>query len=280
MGVSPIDMNDGFEYGLYSVDRVSVSSVVRTHAGFVKTKTRQPEKTTVAEENAKTNNSSQTGAKASTKVTKASGVHLDIPVGDELVLRIPGLNQTYRGKIVGADPYDYIIARVRMPSDVRRQLARGGQVVVKFAHQGTVFGFRGNVVNAISSPASLLFIEYPDTIEKVSLRQNSRLDCNIDGLLESADDKHECIVVNVSESGCRISARAGSRDALTKTDVGDSMVITMTLGRLGTITTPIAVRNISSEKGIITIGAMFLDISDDEVAIIQQYLDKLERLTR
>lgn len=215
-----------------------------------------------------------------TKVSKVPGVQLEIPLGNELILRIPGLAQSYRGKMVGAEPYDYFIANVRMPSAVRRKIAQGGQVVIKFADQGTVFGFRSRVANAISIPASLLFIEYPDTIEKVALRQNSRMTCNVDGTLESIDDSYDCMVVNVSETGCRISARAGARDALSQAKVGDTMVITMTLGKYGTIKTPVALRNISTEKGIISMGAMFLDITEDEVAIIRQYLEKIERLTR
>lgn len=214
------------------------------------------------------------------KVSKVPGVQLDIPLGKEVVVRVPGLDQSYRGKMVGSDPYDYIIASVRLPSAVRKKLAMGGQVVVKYVSKGNVYGFRSNTLNAITTPSSLLFIAYPDVIEKITLRETSRMECNIDGVLESIDDKHDCIVVNVSESGCRISARAGTRDPLTQTKVGETMAISMTLGNFGTIKTPVAIRNTEIEKGIITMGAMFLDIQQEEVAIIRQYLDKLERFAR
>lgn len=214
------------------------------------------------------------------KVSKVPGVQMDIPLGKELVIRIPRTEQSYRGKMVGVDPYDYGIASVRLPAVLRKKLKFGGQVIIKYVHQGNVFGFRTNVLNVVSTPAALLFFEFPDIIEKIALRNSSRMMCNIDGIIETIEDKFECMVVNVSESGCRISARAGSRDPLTKTKVGETMVVSMTLGHFGTVKTPIAIRNVSIEKGIINMGAMFLDINKEEVTIIQKYLDKIERFTR
>lgn len=219
-------------------------------------------------------------AKKRAKVTKVPGVQMDIPLAKELVVRVPGPDQSYRGKMVGVDPYNYAVASVRLPSAIRKKLKFGGQIIVKYVHQGNVFGLRTNVLNVISNPAPLVFFEFPDIIEKIALRQSSRMVCNIDGILETIDDKFDCMVVNVSESGCRISARAGARDSLAKTAVGETMVISMTLGHLGTIKTPITIRNRSIEKGIISMGAMFLDINKDEIAIINKYLEKLERLTR
>ena len=214
------------------------------------------------------------------KVIKVPGVQLEIPLGKDVVIRVPGLEQSYRGKIVGYDPYDYIIASVRLPSTVRNDLTFGGQLVLKFVHRGTVYGFKAGVHNAITSPASLIFFDYPDVIEKIALRRTSRLKCNIDGQLQTLDNQFECMIVNVSETGCKISARAGSRDTLKTTKVGDTLVVSMTLGHFGTLKLPIAVRNLSREKGIMSMGAMFLDISKEEVGIIQKYLDKIARFTR
>ena len=214
-----------------------------------------------------------------TKVIKVPGVQLDIPLGKEVVIRIPGLEASYRGRVVGYDPYDYIIAAVRLPAKVRKDLAFGGELILKYVHRGAVYGFRAMVHNAIASPASLIFFDYPDVIEKIGLRRTSRLDCNIDGKLQTLDKKCECLVVNVSETGCKLSARAGTRDPLRNTRTDETMVVSMTLGNFGKLKLPIGVRNVSLGKGIITIGAMFLDINKDETEMINKYLEKIERFT-
>jgi len=214
-----------------------------------------------------------------TKVTRIPGVQLNVKPGKEVVLRLPGNGQSYRGKVVGMDPYDFVIVKVRLPSNVRQDLSLGGYVVVKYMQQGTVYGFRALVQNAISSPAPLLFFQYPDVIEKLDLRKTERTQCNIDGMLHTTDDEVECLVVNVSETGCKISARAGTRDMLKDTKVDDALIVAMNLGKLGDLKVAVAVKNVSLEKGIISLGCMFLDITKEEMATINKYLEKLNRLT-
>jgi len=226
------------------------------------------------------NTNQPTMAPSGSKVTKIPGVQLKISMGKDVVIRIPEVEQSYRGRIVGYDPYNFIIASVRLPSSVRKKLTFGGQLILKYIHKGTIYGFRTAVHNAISSPASLIFFDYPDTIEKIDLRRASRHKCSIDGKLHTTEDDYECMVVNVSETGCKISARAGTRDMLKATKVDDTMVVSMSLGTHGMLKLPIAVRNISLEKGIIYMGSMYLDIHKSEEKLIQKYLDKIQRLTR
>lgn len=214
------------------------------------------------------------------KVTRIPGVQLDVTPGKEVIIRIPGHKQSYRGKIVGFDPYDYVIAKVRLPSSLRQSLKLGGEIIVKYVHKGTVYGFKSPVHNAISKPAALVFFEYPDIIEKLALRRTSRLECNIDGTLHTTDDEVECMVINVSETGCKISARAGSRDMLKNTKVDDALIVAMNLGNNGELKIAVAVKNITLVKGIMSLGCMFLDITKEEMATIRNYIEKISRLTR
>jgi len=212
------------------------------------------------------------------KVTRIPGVQLNAAPGKEVIIRIPGREQSYKGKIIGLDPYDFVIVKVRLPSALREELMFGGTVVVKYVHQGTIYGFRAMVHNAITSPAPMLFFEYPEIIEKLDLRQTQRLDCSIDGSLHTTDDEVECMVVNVSETGCKVSARAGTRGVLQQTKVDDALIVSMNLGSVGELKVAIAVKNISLEKGIMSLGCMFLDITKDELTTIRKYLDKINRL--
>lgn len=214
------------------------------------------------------------------KIVKIAGMQLEIPIGKDVVVRIPALNQTYKGKIVGCHPYDYVIVQVRMPSKVRQELTFSGQLVLKFVHKGSVYGFRASVMNAISSPTSLVFFEYPEVAERIALRRTSRTKCNIEARLETLDSEYDCMVMNVSETGCKISVRAGTRDDIRKTRVGEAMIVSMTLGQNGPLKLPFAVRNISQEQGILSMGAQFLDITADEVKAINSYLDKIRTYTR
>lgn len=213
------------------------------------------------------------------KISRIPGVQLSVTLGKEVIIRIPGKEQSYRGTVVGLDPYDFVITKVRLPSALRDQLRLGGNVVVKYVHQGTIYGFRARVHNAIASPAPLLFFEYPDVIEKLDLRKTERSSCNIDSVLHTTEAEVECMVVNVSQTGCKISARARAHDALQQLKIDDALIVAMNLGGIGEQKVAVAVKNISLDKGIISLGCMFLDITKQEMATIQKYLDKISRLT-
>jgi c-di-GMP-binding flagellar brake protein YcgR len=219
-------------------------------------------------------------APAEAKVLKMPGVQLRVSLGKDVLIRLPGFDRSYRGRIVGFDPYDYLIASVRLPGRIREQLALGGQIIVKYIHQGTVYGFRTSVFNAITSPASLVFFEYPSVIEKVELRRDTRTRCNIDGKLQSEDVEYECLIVNISATGCKATVRAGARDPLTRLQVDDTLMAFVNLGAQGTLKLPVVVRNIRREQGLHTIGAMFLELNDAEEKRIGSYLERIRRLSR
>lgn len=215
----------------------------------------------------------------SAKVLKIPGVKMSVSVGKDVVVRLPDADRSYRGRVVGYDPYEYIIVGVRLPNTVRQQLAAGGQVILKYLHKGTVYGFRTYAVNAVRSPASLIFIQYPGVIEKIELRRQPRCEVNLDGVLHTNNGPHECLVINLSSTGCKVSARATAKDAVVGTQVDETVVVAFALGEEERLKIPMAVRNIKRRKGILTLGGMFLDLMDKEEAAIEHYLEKVSRLT-
>jgi len=232
------------------------------------------------EKAATTEGAGNTLAPAKANVLKMPGIQLRVSLGKNVIIRVPGADSSYRGHIVGFDPYDYLIASVRLPGRIRDQLALGGEIIVKYIHQGTVYGFKTPTFNVVTSPTSLVFFAYPSTIEKVELRRDSRTNCNIDARLQAEDDEYECLIINISATGCKATVRAGTRDPMSRLEVGDALVAFVNLGAEGTLKLPIVVRNIKREQGLHTIGAMFLELNDIEEERIGTYLERMRRLSR
>lgn len=215
------------------------------------------------------------------KVSKMAGVNLELALGNDLVVMLPGRSGGFRGTIVGFDPYEYIVANVRLPQSVRAGLSYRDEIVIKYLHEGTVYGFRSNILNHITRPAPLIFFVYPDSIEKLDLRQASRFNCSIDGTVYTMEGKgYDCLILNVSETGCMVAASVNARDPLNTIDVGQDMLVAMQLGNLGTLKLPIAVKNVSKEKGTLRFGSMFLDINEEERELLVRYVEKIERLSQ
>lgn len=218
-------------------------------------------------------------APAGTKVITIPGVKLSVSIGKDVVVRQPDAEHSYKGRVVGYNPYEYIIVSVRLPGKIREELVSGGPIILKYIHRGTVYGFKTFALTTVSSPA-LLIIEYPRAIEKIELRRETRQEVNLDAVLHGNEGESECLVINMSTTGCKISARAGTKDPLYSIKKDETMVISLSLGHEGALKLPIVARNIKRERGIITIGAMFLDIFKKEEDIIAKYLERVRRLTR
>lgn len=220
----------------------------------------------------------QPASEDTVRVTKVPGVNLEIGLGEEVVLRVADLDRDLKGRVVGLEPYEYIIAKARMSSEVRKSLSMGGRIVVKYILDGTVYGFRTDVLNVVAKPTSLIFFAMPNTVEKLELRKSKRYDCRIESTMHTRDADYEALVVNISTDGCMISTRCNVRDPLRDTDVDDTLVISMAMGSFGNVKIPVAVKNVSFKQGVITLGCMYLNIDQDELSVIEAYMDKLERL--
>lgn len=218
-------------------------------------------------------------APPATKVLKMPGVQLRVALGKDVVIRVPGAEQPYQGRIVGFDPYEYLIASVRLPGSIRQQLSLGGELIVKYIHQGTVYGFKTTTYKTVTSPTSLVIFAYPSVIEKVELRRDARTRCNLDGKIQAENGEYECMVVNISATGCKASVRARARDPLARLEVGDTLVVCVNLDAKGPLKLPIVVRNIQREHGLCTLGTMFLDLNESEEERIGIYLERMRRLT-
>ncbi|WP_250645520.1 flagellar brake protein [Salidesulfovibrio onnuriiensis] len=215
------------------------------------------------------------------KIAKIAGVNLEVALGSDLVVMFPDAQTGYRGRIVGYDAYEYIVASLRLPKAVRDALTYKGEIVIKYLHEGTVYGFRSNILNHITRPAPLLFFTYPDSLEKLDLRKASRTSCNIDAIIFTMEGAgYDCLVLNVSETGCKVAVSVTARDPLNTMEAGEDMMVTMQLGGAGTVKLPVVVKNITKEKGNIHFGCMFLDINKEEQEQIAQYVDKIERLSK
>lgn len=218
---------------------------------------------------------------AGNRIAKIAGVNLEVALESELVVMFPDAQAGYRGKIVGYHAYEYIIAAVRLPKSIRDGLSYKDEIVIKYLHEGTVYGFRSTILNHITRPAPLLFFTYPESLEKLDLRKASRTSCNIDGTIFTMEGKgYECLVLNVSETGCKVAVAVTARDPLNSLEAGGDMLVAMQLGSFGTLKVPVVVKNIVKEKGNIHFGCMFLDISEEEQERITRYVDKIERLSK
>ena len=95
------------------------------------------------------------------------------------------------------------------------QLNKDLAVVGRGMYEGRVIGFKSTVLFQIVQPFRILFLSYPDQIEKINLRKSDRINATIDVLLSARkqslaelkanEEAPRGTIKNISTGGCSIS---------------------------------------------------------------------------
>lgn len=209
------------------------------------------------------------------RVEHLPGAHLNLKIGAPLVLLISALNQKYPGRVVGFEPYSYIIVNSRIPQDVLARLTENMSLVAQHTASGRVYGFRTQMLKRITTPAPLLFLAFPDTVDSISLHHNVRVDVNVLGALQGRYGEHPAMILDLTPSGCKLSVKIDLKNPLREAQVGDRLILSGQLGAGQPLVAPVELRRVAAEKGLMFLGAQFVDMSKETAEIIAAHIDGL-----
>jgi hypothetical protein len=227
-----------------------------------------------------TNETAAEAKKGRHRVERLPGVHLRLKVDSTIFLRLQCVGQRYEGRVVGLDPYTYFIVQMRLPQDTLTRLPQNPNAIAQLHAGGTLFGFRTEVLNRVSHPAPLLFLSYPDKVERVVLRTDERLRVSIPGTIHGAFGDHDVMLVDLSTEGCCFTARSSLNNPLHEAKPGDRVLLsgelTSTCGN--PFLAPMLLRRVSERHGRIKIGGQFVDLTEANVTVLQEYLQRMRIL--
>lgn len=144
----------------------------------------------------------------------ASKVHFT--VGDSAILEPQGVGDRFKSRFLGWDKGRFVALSVPAAKiDLREFLYAGKPVIVRFIdNTGRICGFQSKIQASIYSPYSMLFLDYPDVVEMLSLRNADRVDCLIPAQVTVKETTVDSTLVNISEGGCLVSL---AKDAFSQT---------------------------------------------------------------
>ncbi|PKN07168.1 MAG: hypothetical protein CVU73_12955 [Deltaproteobacteria bacterium HGW-Deltaproteobacteria-8] len=209
------------------------------------------------------------------RIERLPGVHLDVKIGGSMVLHFPTLGKKYEGKVVGFEPYAFIIVLARLPQDVLAQAAAGSGLVAQHATDGRVFGFRTEILKHITNPTALLFLGFPDTVDRIVLRNNERVHVNLPGTLNGKYGEQRVMVQDLTLTGCQLTAKVDLKTPLRQAQVGDRLLLNCEMGCTLPIVASIELRRVEAEKGLLHIGAQFVELTPETVEQLQGYIGGL-----
>ncbi len=186
-------------------------------------------------------------------------------IGTTLKIQLEGSPCRLTSELIGVDEGKYLI--IKMPpiqsmGNAASSIYKGSNIVIRYVHKGTVFGFKSRIIHFITSPVKLMFLDYPRKIENQNLRSHKRIDCHLPANVKIADNTVEGSVTDISKEGCRFTLKMvkleDSPDLLQiDNDIGVSFQLPGVEEKL-TITGK--QKNIRKDKDSVNIGILFSDM--------------------
>ncbi len=218
--------------------------------------------------------------RADRQVERLPGAHLKLKLGNKIFIKLACVDKRYEAKIVGSEPFAYIIVQLRLPQDTLAKLQQNPNAIAQINAGGALFGFRTEVLNRVSQPAPLLIFSYPETVERVVLRRNERLKISVPGKIHGTFGEHEVLLTDIAPEGCSFVARADLKSPLRSAQLGDRMVLHCELNGACQLpmVTPVLLRRLDESKGRISMGGQFVEVSESTAATLNEYLKRIHLL--
>lgn len=187
------------------------------------------------------------------------GNRIAVEIGIPVKIELEGIEFALQSTIVGLENNKYIIIKAPEPFQrVEHKLFKGNELIVRYITDGTVYAFQSKVMEIITKPVPLLFVEYPRIIQHHELRIQKRLHCHIPVRAILGDQENIGCILDLAVSGCRCLMRAATNKKLLLCDLDNRLDLKCIIpGSKEIITLTGIVKNLKRTRKELDIGLNF-----------------------
>ena len=199
-----------------------------------------------------------------------------IQINTPILIAFNSDEENIRTNIVGFSSEEFIILRLPTIPGIRNRILENPQITARYFSEGTIYGFRTSLLNFVTKPAPLMFISYPEYVEKYELRRHRRTECRIPAVLYFAEGEYKGIIEDLSFGGCRMSFDQLKYSETQKIVQDLPLIIKFSLfAEQGMLEIPGIIKNKSVHRNRLSIGIKF-DGEEKLRQPIKQYLEEVE----
>lgn len=206
-----------------------------------------------------------------------------VTLGTELLIEILKLEQRIKTTLAGIEDKSFLMVKLS-PNDLmgtfRSEHVTQSPVIVKFQNKDTVYSFETEIVNVVSTPCKLMFLDFPKRIKEYKVRPELRSECALPAMIMLNNEIVDMLIVDISGNGCQcvIKISGSRREVLQKVMQVNTVLEVLTqfpetkerLKIVGRI------RNIGADAENIRIGMSFETMADDLRSKVENYITKLK----
>lgn len=187
----------------------------------------------------------------------------------------------YKTAVVGWKTDHLVIIEMPILNGVYVNLADGCTCIVRYIYCGNAYGFETKVLRNINdAKLPLIYLSYPKSVEKISLRRYNRIQTQIPAFIEVPIEgkirKLEGNILDLSVGGCLLDIGVHEEEAVSL-DIDNRVKISFTLVNSGEYVEGIlaVVKRVQKTPDNTMAGMQFIDLSPDMLAKIRSFCESL-----
>ncbi|MEW5817780.1 MAG: flagellar brake protein, partial [Spirochaetota bacterium] len=196
------------------------------------------------------------------------------PKGNPKIIR-------YKSAVVGWKTDHLVIIEMPVLNGVYVNLADGCTCIVRYIYCGNAYGFETKVLRNINdTKLPLIYLSYPKSVEKISLRRYHRIQTQIPAFIEVPVEGNirrlEGNILDLSVGGCLLDMN-GQEDKAVSLDIDIRVKISFTLANSGEQVEGIlaVVKRVQKTQDNMMAGVQFIDLSPDMLTKISSFCESL-----
>ncbi len=201
-----------------------------------------------------------------------------ISLGTEVTIEVEGVEERFKSRMIGVDGERFLILRTPVSIAaglLRTNLTAGTKLIIRYLHQGTVWGFRSSVIQPVGGEIGVVFAAFPKEVENYDLRAAQRVEAHIPVMLVNGEKSVEGMIVDLSATGARLLFETSLIKELA---LSPSAPVTL-LARFDTKDEPTRlesiVRSLREDSERTSLGLQYDSPSPEAIAAISSYIDRV-----
>jgi len=202
-----------------------------------------------------------------------------LDVGLLIFLQAKGINKDirYRSSILGWKHGVTIIVEMPLLNGAYVSLTSGCECIVRYIYNETAYGFETVVLKSLhDSNLPLLYLAYPQKVEKIGLRRHQRVEMYLPVHIEIQGESHiqelEGNILDLSVGGCLFEVHS-QVDFNLKLETKIIISFSLPNDEQYLIRVHSIIKRVHSIKNSTKVGTQFIDLSPDALAKIHNFCE-------
>lgn len=211
--------------------------------------------------------------------TEPYRIKLQSEVDTEMMLEMKSINARFRSRLVGVLTDELLIFHLP-ETNIRKAITNadiGKNITVRGISRGEAFGFNVEILACMATPAHLLMLAYPSSIQHQSIRNSKRVKCLLPAKFAKDTVAISGVIADISNDGCHFQTETklnNKQSAIVELNTG--VLISFVLPGKGTPKTVEAIiRNTYLDKDSLHIGMQFPEVD----SVTRKQLDEFIALS-